>query len=144
MKSKIIEDAKSRPELYVWVGRIPENLLREWTKKQNLSVPSDLMHLWTETGGGDLFESEIILSPYASNSGMDLDAVNVFHHKRGLSSGYLVFHVGLNLSAVNLSNGKFVVLREPDYKELEVYDSLDSWYVGYLRKEFRDRYGLSD
>jgi hypothetical protein len=142
MKSKILQDAEKRPDLFVWTGAIPLNLLRNWAERERVAVPIDLLHFWAQTGGGEMFESETILSPYASSTTYDLDKVNDFHRKRGLSVEYLIFHVGLNISAIYLPTGRYLVLEDKTYKQLEEYDSLERWYLSFLRKEYKDRYCL--
>jgi hypothetical protein len=55
---------------------------------------------------------------------------------------YLIVHVGSALTAIRLTDQKWVVLNRSTYEEMEEYDSLMSWYEAVLRSEFANRYGL--
>lgn len=116
--------------------------LNIWLQKHNLNLPEDLIAFWQVTGGGDLFESETILSPFGDTYlGDDIDSVNEFHYSQGMKRDYLVFHVGTGLSAVRLADGHYVTLRD-NYQELSEFFSLDDWYVGEVRSQFANQYHL--
>jgi len=109
--------------------------------QRKISLPDDLVDLWHELGGGDLFESETILSPFGSSAlGDDIQGVNELHFRQGLSPEYLLFHKGLYLSAVRLADGKYVALFD-SYVPFKEYSSLEDWYSD-LRSEYAALYGL--
>lgn len=136
----ILTDSKVAPQLFVWNGPIKPQDLEDWLGQRHLTLPSDLISFWRETGGGDLFESETILGPFGDREmADDIDSVDAFHHGKGLPSGFLLFHVGLYCSAVRLSDGKYVVLTH-DYAPLAEYSSFEQWYMS-LRSDFMESYG---
>lgn len=143
MNSLLERDQASRPNLFAWRGPITRQALEQWTQQRRLRLPQDLLHLWCATGGGELFESETILGPFGDAAlGDDVDSVNQLHRARGLSSDYLVVHVGSALTAIRLEDGHWVVLDPKTYSELSVFRTFNEWYRSILRAEFADRYGL--
>ena len=114
-----------------------------WLGEHTLEIPDDLFEFWLRTGGGDIFESETMLGPFAdADMGDDVDSVNHFHHQRGLSSEYLIFHTGSGISAVRLSDKQYMLLNDTDYHEVKSFRSLEEWYMGWIRSEYAERYGL--
>lgn len=144
MSMKILNDAEIRPDVFFWKGSIPKERLDEWLQSRKLNIPDDLKMLWMRTGGGEVLESETILGPYGDESlGEDVDSVNEFHHTKGMPDKYLIFHIGVGgLSAIRLSDNKYVQLNEDSYVELQEYSSLERWYEMVLRQEYRSRYEL--
>jgi hypothetical protein len=133
MNDILMQDSEIYPKLFVWNGAILRDRLNIWLQKHNLNLPEDLIALWEVTGGGDLFESETILSLFGdAYLGDDIDSVNEFHYSQGMTRDYLVFHVGTGLSAVRLADGHYVTLTD-NYQELSEFLSLDDWYVGEVR-----------
>lgn len=61
-----------------------------------------------------------------------------------MGSRYLIVHIGSELTAIRLSDKKWVVLDQHTYAELAEYDSFESWYTRGLRAEFAARCGLSE
>lgn len=144
MNAQLRADLFSHPELFDWHGPIENAHLGAWLRDRGLErLPDELVQLWEETGGGELFESETILGPFGDRHlGDDIDSVNDFHHGRGLSCNYLVVHRGFGLTAIRLVDNKWVFLDPGTYQELAEYDSFASWYKSVLRAEFAERYGL--
>ena len=86
-------------------------------KAIGIRVPEDLLLFWSETGGGDCFDSETFFRPTANPSdqpylieGDDFETANRFRRERGMNPEFLAFHDGLNLSAVRRTDNKYVVL----------------------------------
>lgn len=135
-----MQDAARHPQLFVWNGTIESNQLEVWLQEHQLNLPQDLIELWKQTNGGDLFESETILSPFGDDSlGDDIESVNEFHYSQGMAREYLLFHLGTGLSAVRLSDGYYVKLDE-SYQEIDQFQTLDDWYRDELRSEYGKRY----
>jgi hypothetical protein len=135
-----MQDAARYPQLFVWNGTIESNQLEVWLQEHQLNLPQDLIELWKQTNGGDLFESETILSPFGDDSlGDDIEGVNEFHYSQGMSKNYLLFHLGTGLSAVRLTDNYYVKLDE-SYQEIAQFQSLDDWYRDELRSEYGKRY----
>jgi len=140
MNNILMQDAARHPQLFVWNGAIESNQLEAWLQEHQLNLPQDLIELWKRTNGGDLFESETILSPFGDDSlGDDIEGVNEFHYSQGMSKKYLLFHLGTGLSAVRLTDGYYVKLDE-SYQEIAQFQSLDDWYRDELRAEYGKRY----
>jgi len=137
-----MQDSVRHPKLFVWNGGIVGDRLNIWLQKHNLNLPEDLITLWEVTGGGDLFESETILSPFGdANLGDDIDSVNEFHYSQGMKRDYLVFHVGTGLSAVRLADSCYVYLND-SYQDLSEFLTLEEWYIAEIRSEYARRYHL--
>jgi hypothetical protein len=66
----ILKDAETRSDLFHWFGAIEREEIESWMRAGRLSVPSELVELWSLTGGGDLFESETIFRPTSIGSTM--------------------------------------------------------------------------
>lgn len=141
MNLPILNDYSRMPHLFSWFGGIPRSDLYDWMAQREISLPDDLVDLWHELGGGDLFESETILSPFGDSAlGDDIQGLNDLHLRQGLSPEYLLFHRGLYLSAVRLADGKYVALSD-SYVPFKEYSSLEEWYSD-LRSEYEVLYGL--
>jgi hypothetical protein len=145
---KILQDAERCPDLFQWFGAIALEQIESWTRSCSLIVPRDLIEFWSQTGGGDLFESETIFRPTLIPSiypnfidGDDVHSATQFRIQNGMSNAYLAFHTGSFLSTVRLSDRMFVTLDE-EFKETNMYCTLDEWYSRTLRTEFAERYGL--
>lgn len=139
----ILKDTKNYPLLFNWTGGIPHEELEDWLLREGYTIPSDLKTLWLKLGGGDMFESETILHPWlGSVYGDDISSFNKYHHALGMSFMYIIFHVGMCLSSVRLSDGKFVTLNQL-YQELQVFDNLHEWYVQAIRLEYQERYKIT-
>jgi hypothetical protein len=130
-------------------GAIPLTEIQDWLGRTGVVLPSDLIELWKQTGGGDVFESETILRPTVAsrpNSRFvedDIERVNAKYAEEGKSSDLYMFHRGLFPSAVRLSDQRFVTLTEGGRAVKDSFASFDEWYVRTLRSEYGERYGLS-
>jgi hypothetical protein len=143
----LLQDAERRPSVFQWFGAIPGREIEDWMRRSQVSLPSDLIELWQETGGGDVFESETILRPTVPsvpNSSFvadDIEGVNTRHSAAGNPHGLYIFQQGSFLSAIRLFDQKFATLTK-DYAIDRLFNSLDEWYVNTWRGEFGPRYGL--
>jgi len=141
--STLLSDAARRPDLFLWNGPIPGPELASWLNDRCWTLPPDLVSFLSETGGGNVFESEWILGPYGDSSlGTDLESVNQFHWSRGLGDACLVFNTGGFFSVIDQPRGDYVVVSEKDYRTDSRYPTLEAWYLGTARKEFGRKYGL--
>ena len=145
MKVQIQEDQAKHPELFRFSGSITTAQLNGWLQERNLVVPDDLKRLWCETGGGEMFETETILSPFGqTNLADDLDSVNAFHRRKGLPSNYLIFHTGIGgLTVVKMPVGEYLSVREDSYEVQRTFASLADWYARLIRSEYASRYALT-
>jgi hypothetical protein len=104
MELTILEDAKKRPDLFVWAGATEPAALDSWLHAHAWTVPEDLRYLWLKTGGGDFFESETIFAPFSNLWADDsVEAVNKTQVSRGMPKQYLAFHRGFRFSVFELS-----------------------------------------
>ena len=143
--SALIDDARVRPDLFHWNGRMDSASLRAWLESNQWlgHCPGDLLAFWEETGGGDVFESETILGPLSDPSlGDDIAAVNRELRSRGMLHRFVVYHLGYSMCAVDTVSGDYVELEPSSFRVLRRFASLDDWYQATLRSEFRQRYGL--
>src|SRR5258706_1690445 len=93
MNLTILDDARRRPDLFVWQGPVDPGWLDGWLRARRLKIPAELRFVWIETGGGDFLENETILGPTGDITlADDVHSVNAYHRTRGLSEEYLVFN----------------------------------------------------
>jgi hypothetical protein len=124
------------------------HLIQDWLRRTGLVLPSDLIELWQQTGGGDVFESEPILRPTVVSTPNscfvedDIEGINAAYAEEEKSGDLYVFHRGLFPSAVRLSDQRFVTLTEGGCTIMDSFASFDEWYVLTLRAEYGERYGL--
>jgi hypothetical protein len=142
--TSLIGDEQLRPDLFAWNGPIAAAALESWLRSLGRDVPADLRSFWERTGGGEVFETETLLGPLGDRDlGADIASVNAHHRARGMPAEYLVFHVGLGgLSAARQRDGVLVVLSDRDYQAAAEYRSFEHWYLGHIRREYAERYGL--
>lgn len=143
MNSLILADALVAPHLFQWNGAIDAELLVMWVQRHHWFIPTDLLEFWQLTGGGQVFETETFLSPVTDNPEDSAEAVSRWHRQQGMLASLLIFHEGLQLSAVNTTgeSDPYVSL-ELDRTVSHRYPSLDDWYTQVLRAEYSARYGL--
>ena len=143
MNDQLHLDAKDASQLFFWKGAIDPDRLNQWIEGLSLAVPTDLVELWVRTGGGDLFESETVLTPMAgADDPVDIEASNACLRSQGLPCQFCVFHIGTLVSAVRQPDAVLVELDESSYQEIKTFASLDEWYRQTIRDEFAARYGL--
>ena len=143
--SSITEDARRRPELFRWNGPMSSADLQAWLDANPWMgrCPSDLLALWKDSGGGDVFETETILGPAGEEeSGDDIVAVNREFRSRGMPVRFVVYHLGLMLSAFDSHEQNYVELERASFQVVRRFGSLDEWYQNTLRAEYAQRYGL--
>ena len=145
ISSTLTADIRTRPDLFRWNGRMDSAELRTWLANNEWLglFPSDLLAFWQETGGGDMFETETVLGPLGDpHLGDDISTVNREMRSQGMPERFLVYHVGMLVSAVDTVQGNYVELDQSDFHVLRRFASFDEWYVATLREEYRQRYGL--
>ncbi len=47
----ILKDAENYPNLFQWFGGIALEQIESWMRSYPLTVPSDLLEFWRQTGG---------------------------------------------------------------------------------------------
>ncbi len=145
MPPTIFEDAAVRPDLFHWFG-VAEDEFEVWLAALPLRVHPGVVGFWRRTGGGDVFESETLLGPLASETDNVLK-VNELHWNKGLPRDLLVFHTGYCLSASSVDTrrhrNRLVVLKPESFEVTDSFDTFNEWYRSTLRSEFAERYGLA-
>lgn len=141
----IYEDAISRPDLFQWFG-IGGAALEDWLTALPLRAHPGLVDFWRRTGGGDIFESETLLGPLATDESDNVLKVNEHHRSRGLPDQLLIFHIGLCMSASSVDQkrhrNRLVTLGPDSYRVMSTFDSFNDWYQNASRSEYASRYGL--
>src|ERR1039458_3043575 len=144
----LLQDAQKTPRIFSPFGAIPLAEIQDWLQRTGLVLPSDLIELWQQTGGGDVFESETILRPTVAsipNSCFvedDIEGRNAAFAQEGKTSDLYIFQQGAFLSAVRLSDQRLVSVTKGGYTVEDSFASLDDWYTRTLRAEYGERYGL--
>ncbi len=145
MKVTVLRDFEQRPAAFSWTGPIAPEVLERWQARQaGRIIPADLGTLWRTVGGGEMFESETILEPFASPAADDIDDLNMHLRSRGMPSNFLAFHVGICVSAVDQSTGEVVQLDPESLREEARSSTFDEWYRSLIRSEYAKRYGLDE
>lgn len=142
---KLFDDIKARPDLFDLVKGVGAKDTKQLLLEAKLEgLPDDLLTVLDLVGGGEIFETESLLSPYGeSDLGNNIVSENWMHYEKGMPRDYIVFHSGLGgLSAVDVSRGVYIQIGEDDYAVKSEYDSFETWYCNTLRKEYAERYGL--
>jgi len=146
MPPTIYEDALLRPDLFHWFG-VVEAQFERWLTALPLRVHPGLVSFWRRTGGCDLFESETLLGPLASDEGDNVLKLNEFHWNHGLPREFLIFHTGLFLSASSVDRRRHrnrLITVNPDTYQIEhQFDTFNEWYQKTIRFEYAERYGLA-
>lgn len=142
----IYEDALARPNLFRWFS-VGGTEFESWLTALPLRVHPGLVSFWRRTGGGDVFESETLLGPLASEESDNVLKVSEFHWIQGLSRDLLIFHRGLCLSAsyvdMRRHRNRLVVFKPESYEVARWFDTFNGWYQETLRSEYAERYGLA-
>ena len=146
MPPTIHEDALVRPDLFHWFG-VVEAEFEHWLAALPLRVHPGLVSFWRRTGGGDLFESETLLGPLASDEGDNVLKLNEFHWNHGLHRDLLIFHTGLCLSASSVDRrrhrNRLITVNPNTYQIEHRFDTFNEWYQKTIRSEYAERYGLA-
>lgn len=138
----ILRDANLRPDLFKWRGKLSVSDLERWERAHSITVPRDLKQLWSTRGGGDLFESEVVLQPFGAADYDLIGPVSEAFWKRGLDAELYVFHTGLWDSVFRKSDGTLYSLAPKSLSQRSKFQDLDDWFKA-LRSEYADRYGLA-
>jgi len=146
MNTLLQNDLAKRPDLFHLLGPIPSVELDAWLSERQLIVPNDLKQFWREEGGGELFESETILSPFGRGDlGDDVETLNQFHRQKGMPEDWMIFHTGIGgHSVVHIPSGKYASVREGSYEVHQWFASFADWYANLVRREYATRYNLPD
>jgi len=146
MNALLQNDCAKRPDLFHFYGPIPSAKLETWLSERQIVVPNDLKQFWCGAGGGELFETETILSPLGQRElGDDVESVNQFHRQRGMPRDWIIFHTGIGgLSVVQTQSGKYASVHEGSYAVQQIFNSFADWYTNLIRREYVSRYKLSD
>lgn len=141
MTPTILADASAAPALFRWNDPIDRGALVEHLFSRGWTIPEDLIDFWAITGGGEIFETELLLRPVAPmGQASELEQTQRFWHERGLPVGSVVFHEGFIVTAV-AQNGMYLSF-DRDLQPSGQFISLEDWYVGAIRAEYAERYGL--
>lgn len=109
------------------------------TAQEHWNPPLDLITLWSEFGTGEMFESEVILRPFADSQSVEFFTDR--ERQKGLPLHLVAFHYGIFVSAFDLDG--FHIFDTDTYECLGRFNSLDDWYVEFIWGSWSERYGLS-
>ena len=146
MPRTIYEDALLRPDLFHWFG-VAEAEFEPWLTALPIRVHPGLVSFWRRTGGGEIFESETLLGPLASDEGDNVLNLNEFHWNHGVPRDLLIFHTGLCLSASSVDRrrhrNRLITVNADTYEIEHQFDTFNEWYQKTIRSEYAERYGLA-
>jgi hypothetical protein len=141
MIERLRQDIAEAPEAFDLVGPVDPAAIDQTTAALGHPASEPLRELWSAIGGGDMFETEELLSPTTSGP-HSLAEQNAELRRGGLPAGFLVFHRGLHMTAADPS-GSLVALDPDTFDAVRRFDSLAEWYDD-LRREYAATYGLSE
>jgi hypothetical protein len=141
MIGRLRQDIAEAPHAFDLGGPVEPAAIDQATAALDHPATESLRELWSVFGGGDMFETEELLSP--TTGGLySLVEQNDELRRAGLPAELLVFHRGLHMTAAGPS-GSLVALEPETFDEIRRYDSLAEWYDD-LRREYAATYGLSE
>ena len=130
----LISDIAAYPKIFFLQGALLD-----------ASIPAEICGMQPPD---DLVESKAILLPTIRDTavltamiGDDVETVTAFQRTARPNLQGAVFHTGCRTSTF-LSGNVFLVFDESD-KLIYSFNDLDSWYAAVPRKEFAERYGLT-
>jgi hypothetical protein len=135
----IKEDFRLAPHLF----QIKKVKLDKFIEKIPLA-PDDLIEFWTELGTGEIFETETIYSPSNDEHDDNVLDINEYFIGKGMSPSHTVFHTGVAISAYRTEPPRYVILDESTFEVIEYFETIEEWYCNTLRKEYAERYGLTN
>lgn len=120
-------EAVGDPERFFRFGPRPRAELDRRLRELDVNPPADLHELWVETGGGVLYQTEYVVSPFATGiANHDFQAVQRRHADEKLAGP--IFHHGVFLSVIRPEGGyRLVFIHEPG-RPSRIVPSLDGWY----------------
>ena len=119
MNSLIRRDIADHPDLFWLQQPLSSEELR--LAEAMWHAPSDLLEFWAEFGTGEMFESEVMLRPFAQS--LSVEFITERERAKGKLSGLFAFHLGLFLSGFH-SEGFYAYERDSDVLVAR-FDTLD-------------------
>jgi len=143
MKNQIFKDANEKPRLFHWNGRIEREELINWFKIRKWNLTDEMIEFYCMTGGGEIFESETILGLYSDQVfGDDLESMNKYYRNKGMPINWLLFHIGIKNSALNMDTLEIIVFDSISFNIFNKYKTFSDWYINFIREEYKERYNL--
>jgi hypothetical protein len=137
--AQLQSDMTAAPQAFALIGPVERAAIDRALSELDHPASEALRELWIATGGGDMFETEELLSPLAEGLHA-LRERNLELRSAGLPADLLAFHVGLYITAVQPS-GSLVALHPETLEVICAFDTLEEWYAD-LRREYAGTYGL--
>jgi hypothetical protein len=109
--------------------------------KYNFSFPKELIHIWLEFGGGELWETENILYPLFSNDDLieTVESHNKYAIENGFDNNYFIFATDtLNYTAFEKKTHEVKVFTYNDNKWniQESYNNIIDWFSYLLWTQY--------
>ncbi len=126
-------------------GKLPPELFADWLSSQGSELPDELIDLLRETGGGDLFESEVVFGPFGnSRLGEHFGDAQTVLRSRGMPDAWIGYHFGAQqCSAYDPVRRLFTVADARSFAVVGTFETLEDWYQDYLRPQYAKAYGLT-
>jgi hypothetical protein len=124
------------PHIIFPYGAIEPEKLKSGLSKMNYQFPKELFDFWVEFGGGDLFETETILSPIPSDNEFIYDIINTndFKYKNGLSHKYITFQENASyMAAFDKETNEIVIIAKDNYQEEERFNNFNAWFAYFWK-----------
>ena len=132
MMTQIVKGALTdNPYVLFSYGAIEKQFLQRKLDTYSFQFPEELIQFWIEYGGGDLFETETILSPIPSDNEFiyDIEEINAFRYENGLDTKYLVFEEnGCEMAAFDKYTKEVVIISKSDNKIENGFKNINKWF----------------
>ena len=137
MNDQLSRDIREFPDVFWLKDPLTESEI--FKTRELWHPPEDLASFWSVFGTGHMFESEVILRPFAES--LSVEFITSRERNKGLPRHLTAFHYGIFVSGFDLSG--FEVFDPDSYRFLGRFETLDDWYVAMIRDSWSERYGLS-
>jgi len=137
----IKREQKKEKHQFFEFGKVSKAELSLELAKYNFSFPKELIHIWLEFGGGELWETENILYPLFSNDDLieTVESHNKYAIENGFDNNYFIFATDtLNYTAFEKKTHEVKVFTYNDNKWniQESYNNIIDWFSYLLWTQY--------
>lgn len=123
------------PRSFFPFGKVDSFTLDNEIRKYSFKFPDELVSIWKEYGGGDLYQTETILYPLQNDKIDNVVDLNNAYWADGMPRNNFVFHIGTGgVTAFNLETGEVINLNTDNWNVTCRYLSFVDWFKN-LRNE---------
>jgi len=130
------EQQKSKYQFFEF-GRVSKTELNRVLNKYTFSFPKELINIWLEYGGGELWETENILYPLTTNDDLieTIEKHNEYAYKNNFDNNYFIFATDtVNYTAFEKSTHEVKTFTYSDKKWIieKSFANIIDWFSNLL------------